>query len=970
MAGTVLISTDYNELITLNADTAAIINVFPSYFSCYSVAILGSDPLVMMALGIAPTEQIVCYKTTNGGVNWTLSNAYGGVPFARTTYSRGAFLFPDYGYGFYLDGIMQLQLSNGNFYGLNVGAITDSIPPGMELLDAHFPAQNSVIALMATRGGSGDVRVYRGSIINGLNPTVSWTLDYTNAAITGWVAGEYPRRIAVSPDGSQVIILSTHRVYKRMGGVWSVVWSNIQTDIIADFPGYVFDDATVESLAMLRPFDSMKVDWATGSVFLDGAGGLYASSLSGGAFALGTCPVDDPTSSAIHSRLAPQSPSLYKATSRYNGAGCSHSIFKSTDNGVTFGVTPWKDFDGLFLTEPFGVPVAIDAREDFAVVGCTDPSACEYDAAATLDDGSCTRAVTLTNCETSDTLVSNDREISYLAPREGAFQFYVVIDPLFMTQGLSIFVGGSLVYGYVGNISNALTTQERLDQFLSEFIAGFNAAGTGWTAIRTPAAFNTLLPGNANGITLVCSTTTSNNATVAVFGANMTAFAEAAVDGGQTGSTVKLNEQPGCWTITGPGSCLAAVTVTLQANYEDCFRCVPYAPPLVCRDCDSMVKVNDTYIGSALEESKATCVKAGDVVTFDLLVGFPVVEQQTLTPDETGTSCSGTCPITLHFTGDQTLLFQLGSTFTITSDGNEYTVATATYDSGADKTTVTTVEDCAETSPIDTVNTNTGCDCSVHVTVEELVDETMAYDETFACVDGYVATTDTWTVPREGRYLITIVANYCGRSRTCTYYLNACGEYVFAETDCHKFDITLSRPVAASNPEDIIHTISIIDLADGAVLVDAVQVTEDLLPYEFTSPGDGVYKVTIGNDITTITTVGYIFDMCDTRACRKTMITDLFCSCDDPCDKATCVESAERDERRYLLQRVMLMWSELEAAMFTYRYQFLGIPTYSASREEQVSDIAMLIVRLREVANECGVCADTTTPNSDCTTCQ
>lgn len=968
MAGTVLVSTNGPELHVLNADTAVTVNLFSSLLTCRAVSICDSDTLIMMATGIAPTMQLCVYHTLNGGTSWILGNTLATPAPTRVYYARGAKMYPQYGYGFFIDGIAQLNVAANTYYPLNMTLLSASLPAaGLDLLDIHFTSQTTIIALMAPTGGSGDALVYRGSVINGLAPSVSWVLDYTSAVIAGWSTGEYPRRITISPDGSTVYLLSSHALYKRVGGVWSAVWSTIQADVAAAWTGYEFDDADVLGQG-LRPFDDLKVDWATDSVFLSGGGGLYASSLSGGPYTVGPCVTDPVAATLIHTDLALQSPNLYKASSRYSGAGCSHSVYKSTNNGVSFGASPWYDYDGF--TEVIGEPIAIAAREDFAVVGCTNPDACEYDSSATIDDGSCTRAVTLTNCESADTLVSSDPEISYLAPREGAFQFYVVIDPMFVTQGLTIMVGGSFLYGYIGNISNALTTQQRLDQFLGEFIAGFNAAATGWTAIRTPAAFNTLLPGNANGLTLVCSTNANNGASVSVFGANMTAFADTVVDGGQVGSTIKLNEQPGCWTITGPGSCGSVVALTLQANYEDCFRCVPYAPPLVCRDCDSMVKVNDTYIGSALEESKATCVKAGDVVTFDLLVGFPVVEQQTLTPDETGTSCSGTCPITLHFTGDQTLLFQLGSTFTITPDGNEYTVATATYDSGADKTTVTTVEDCAETSPIDTVNTNTGCDCSVHVTVEELVDETMAYDETFACVDGYVATTDTWTVPREGRYLITIVANYCGRSRTCTYYLNACGEYVFAETDCHKFDITLSRPVAASNPEDIIHTISIIDLADGAVLVDAVQVTEDLLPYEFTSPGDGVYKVTIGNDITTITTVGYIFDMCDTRACRKTMITDLFCSCDDPCDKATCVESAERDERRYLLQRVMLMWSELEAAMFTYRYQFLGIPTYSASREEQVSDIAMLIVRLREVANECGVCADTTTPNSDCTTCQ
>lgn len=977
MAGTVLVSLEApNELHVLNADTGTTVNITSCYISCRAVSICDSDPLIMMGCGVAETGQYGAHYTVNGGAYWALGNAMGSdlTPPSRQA-ARCAKMYPQYGYGCYMEGIGQLNLSNNYFQPISNVSLSATIPPNMLLWDVHFLSQTSIIGLFSPIGGLGDAQVYRGSVVNGFPGSITWSLEYTNAVIPGWVTGEYPRRLVLSPDAATVYLLSSHRLYKRVGGVWSILWSTMQADVLAAWPGFTFDNSGFNGFFSGQlghtPFDSLKIDWATNSVFLSGSGGLYASSLNGNPFVIGTCIVDVGNNTDFHSKLVLQSPNLYKQTSRTNGAGCSHSVFKSTDNGATFGALPWRVYEGGYPNEEItGTPRAIAAREDFAVAGCTDPEACEYNALATVDDGSCTRAVQLQNCENVDTLISNNPEISYLAPRNGAFQFYVVIDPLFVNQGLSVVVNGSSLYGYIGNISNALTTQERLDQFLSGFISGFNAAGNGWTAIRTPATFNSLVPGNANGLTLVSTSAANNGLTVSVFGANMTAFAETAVDGGQVGSTLRLNEQPGCWTITGPASCLGALPLTIQSYYGDCFRCVPYAPPLVCRDCDSMVKVNDTYIGSALEESKATCVKAGDVVTFDLLVGFPVVEQQVLTPDETGTSCSGTCPITFHFTGDQTLLFQLGSTFTITSDGNEYTVATSSYDSGADKTTVTTVENCAETSPIDTVNTNTGCDCSVHVTVDELVDSTVAYDETFACVDGYVSTIGTWTVPREGRYLITIVASYCGRSRTCTYYLNACGEYVFAETECHKFSITLNRPVAALFPQDIIHTITVVDLADGTVLVNAIQVTENLLPYVFTSPGDGVYKVTVSNDITTIITVGYIFDLCDTRACRKTLITDLFCSCDDPCDKATCVESDERDEKRYLLQRVMLMWSELEAALYTYRYQYLGIPTYSATRNEQVADIALLITRLREVANECGVCADTTTSNSNCTTCQ
>jgi hypothetical protein len=576
----------------------------------------------------------------------------------------------------------------------------------------------------------------------------------------------------------------------------------------------------------------------------------------------------------------------------------------------------------------------------------------------------------LTNCEDGSIIHTTSPDVTYLTARNGAFQLTATLDLIPSTQSMTVFINGAILFTWNGTISSALPSIDRTNQFLGEFIAQFNAAALGWTAIMTPPLYNTLFPGNAYGMTIICDTATFNGASVMIAGLNITPIYDPVVDGGAAGLTLRLNEQPGCWTVTGPGNCALATPLTVIAPYADCFRCIPIQPPLVCRDCDSMAFIDGSPLQSTFADQNVNCAYAGQTVHLALEIGFPVVDPVNLIPSEVGTNCSPSCPITYHFAGNQLLNFVEGSTFVVNPSGNVYTVADAVYDQGLDITTVTTVEDCMESSPVASVDTNTGCDCSVEVEVYDIINNSVLETQSFPCIDGYVFDTFDWLVPAEGRYRITVSAGFCGNAKICKYFLNACGEYKVVETDCHEFEIQIARPAPAVDPTQITHTITITDRGSG--LVTTVTRTEDQMPYILTTPSDGAYHVAVTNTLTTATWEFEIYDLCDTRACRNTLVTDLFCSCDDPCDKATCVESSERDAKRYLIQRVMMMWNEVESRIYDYRYQYLGIPRYTQERRNDAQDISAIIDRLIDVSSECGICASDTSSSSttsNCTNC-
>ncbi len=883
------------------------------------------------------------------------------------------------GYGFCTKSGVGLGVYGGfppaQFIGLNESG---SAPNGQTITD--LLAVGTTLYLVQSNPGT--VTISRGQPNYTLmNINGGWSTWVTEAQISAsdtvnpWGVSERALKLVMNSQ-ADVLLLTTHNLRRRIAGVWTTIWEDLRADVTAVHPSYLFNETQPSFVTDHRwsPFDRIAVDWALNNIVLGGPGGTFARSVAGGPFVVSSCPVDnDPFVSSRHSTVAIDGNDVYWMISAWDSINpCGHSIFKSTDGGATFSPSPFIEFSsgsgigGVFPADsqwPISMQLVPELSQSL-VEGCSDAAACNQDPATQYDDNLCTYATELRNCEDSSIINAPSADIAYLRPREGAFQFGYAMFGGVTTAGISISINGLPLFSGSFNLDNT-TIQTQIDDFTAQLIAAFNAAGLGWRAVRTPALFNNIASAPGTWITFISDSPANNGASVLITGINITPNYQNTVDAGQASSTIKLNELDGCWTVMGPGDCNNLTAATLETVYEDCFRCVPYQPPMVCRDCDSMVTIDSTPIASSFSEDTATCVVAGQTMEVNLLIGFPVREQQNLIPLQVGTTCSPSCPITYTFTGDQTLLFQVGSTFQVNPSTNIYTVASSSYDSNADLTTVVTVEDCAEGVPMESVDTNTGCVCNAVVTVTDLINNVVVDTVAYPCVDGYISNTYTWVIPQEGRYLVTIVASYCGEERTCTYHLKACGEYIFREAACHGFDITIQR---AQVPSPVpTHTIVIEDMATGAELVNTT-VSETALPYRFTSPGDGVYKVTVSNTLSTTEVVGYIFDLCDTRTCREKLVKDLFCSCDDPCAGTECAETAERDNKRYLIQRVMLMWSELEAAVFTYRFQFLGIPTHTAERDAKIQDIALLVEKLQDVAATCGVCNDGDT-ESECTSC-
>lgn len=589
--------------------------------------------------------------------------------------------------------------------------------------------------------------------------------------------------------------------------------------------------------------------------------------------------------------------------------------------------------------------------------GCTDPDACNYDEGAAVDDQSCSHVHTLIDCQgNEDDLAGNNALLPLYAARPG----YVIIDVSSLLSGTSVqsfasFFNGTPFLSLGMNILDGQPPQDRVDQYIGQVIHGINNNPGSGTAYRLPSSLNTLNPGSGNGILWVLPVGYAGQ-TVSITGAAVSLTHESIVGGPTPPGVLKLVEYPGvCWTVgdPDPDSC-PGTAVTITNAYEDCFRCIPIQPNLICQDCDSMMQI--TNPGESPQQlfssgSCRTCVNAGDILTGTFLVGFPEPNQAQLQPLEAGQTCSAAsnCPVTLTFSGDYSDILLAGSVFTVDNSGNEYTVASVDYDSGTDVTTIVTEENC-QGETFDYVNPNTGCNCQGIVTVRDKNGDVVT-QEVYDCVDGYVDEEWTWTVPAGGDYDITFEAEYCGDSRTCTWLVRSCAEYSVSETDCHEFTFSLGRePLAGVN-----HTMLVEDLSTGAVT--SIDLKETAFPYTWTSPGDGVYLITLSNEQTNESSIFEVVDTCDIKECRDTLVRDLLCSCEDPCADDDCSTEDQKEKLRYQLIRIGMLWDRLYEEANLYRQRYLGLHTYGSTRRADLEMIRLLIERIRTVSGNCAQCS-------------
>lgn len=619
--------------------------------------------------------------------------------------------------------------------------------------------------------------------------------------------------------------------------------------------------------------------------------------------------------------------------------------------------------------------VAVDIQVSLDTPGCTDGNACNQDLDATIDDGSCTYSVRLTDCENPNTFVdTNTPEIIELAcyqPRG-----YVWFDLTEATAGIpnhqiSVQVIDADNVQLFQTNPGATSAASDLSGAIDLLIAYINNTIIGFSARRVSALNNPIAPGQEGGIVIISDDVVIGALATINVGYNFQLFnppadeegiATQQFDQGYPGFIVKVGEYPNqCWRVCGQGVC-PGVPLTLTSQYVDCFRCLPVTPTQICVQCDDYVTVNSVPVESSLTNEGLNCVNAGQTIDIDFNIGFPEFVGQVYIPIEAGSACGANCPLELTFVSDLSSDFVVGTTITVSSDAPDainYTIATSNYDSDADQTFITTVEDCSNTGLIVDATNYVDCPCNVVVRIEDVTTQTVIYDTQFDCVDFYVNQALSIAIPSSGELHTTITVNSCEGSTVCNYWFNACKQYS-TTSDCHTHEIR-DNEVTPSK----INYVTITSYTDDDYSWTGEFDTSITPTLTFLAPNDDMYLVTITNSLDDSISTEVIYDLCDYTECYRKLVLEVYCNAGDPCctdcDKA---RKAELEQLRYELNKLIALSEPLMRAVFYDQTTFFMLDAMDATRAQAIAEAANVWSSVKDIISRCGECVDIVVKNS------
>jgi len=929
-------------------------------FDCLRVHIDPTNEDKMYAFGSATLYQVIRYSG-NGGQTWSQAAGMGASSASPARQLKG--------------------VGGGLVWALSEAKLHKSTDDGHNWADATgLPVDTTVNADIFWADASKGVLARNfvggvgvgGKLYRTTNAGGTWSAAvFSLQALSSPIAAESIRRIWITDSTMDLVyLLTSHRVFQLdwngSAYVATLLW-DFSAVIPGTFPGLLLTDTGYHAGVDVKGwFDDLFFDATTQRMWLAGASKLRARS-----FDLTTFLFTESSSvpSAVNltwfHRLWMRTGSIGVQTGSMDlpAIGTDRSGEWITVNG------------GVTFSPGFAFPIKHKAKHvwgvfDTPVTGCTDPDACNYQSAATEDDGSCQNAVLIRSCDDPSVTHSvSTPEITALSCHNP--RWMVNIENLMSNQANQNFnfsVNGALQFMFGSSVSQALTGPQRIQEFIGLLIAYING-NTSFSATFVPPLQNTLVPGSLGGMWIECAdmACAGQSAQCMVFGVTVSAQ-QSAFDSGSPGKVIRIVEYPGCWTVCGPGNCAEAEQLTLIAPYDDCLRCTPITPPAICRDCDSMLSVAGQPLVSSTENVHANCVAAGQLLDFNLQISFATRVPQDLTPIETGNGCSGISPITLTFSGNRTIDLPVGTQFTVNSSGSIYTIATSTYNQGTDVTTITSVENCQDSDPIDTITTYTDCECGVDVSVENTVTGSIIHNSHYDCAGSFVNAQFSVQIPEYGSYKVIINAADCASERTCTYFIDSCDQFRVTNTGCHTWQIALVRPPGAPGSGTTAN-IQVTDMATGEVALNLVGVLDTQFPKTFTGTADTLYLIEVTSFDGTVWITEKL-DLCDFKACRRRMTLGLFCGEDDPCDTA-CEKTAAREQLRAELTRFQLLQQELVDEIYDYRFRWMGVPEYQTARRSSLETIATLLTTIRRLSLRCGVCESSSTTNTvtECRTC-
>lgn len=388
----------------------------------------------------------------------------------------------------------------------------------------------------------------------------------------------------------------------------------------------------------------------------------------------------------------------------------------------------------------------------------------------------------------------------------------------------------------------------------------------------------------------------------------------------------------------------------------------------ICLNCD-FLSIN----GTKLESCESQCVNIGDTITLYGNVGFPVRSFGIIAADNVLN--------TFTIAGDYTAGFVPGTIFDVvgsTCNNGTYTVVSAVFN--GTNTIITVIGAVPCVTPDGTIENiqycqlapdpcdpciPTPCFQTVHVLIENQDTGQVIYDQTLPAVNNNFLVNLLHTITTFGTYHILIEACDCFGCRKCEWFLEACFQYEIKRIGCHQYNVIDNQLTPTK-----INTVTVTN-QDGSYTATYTFDTSITNFVPIVTPEDGIYTVTISNNLTSDVQTFVIFDFCDLIACYRKLILDLFCNEADPCCKE-CNDEQKRkmEEQRAELNKMVALAGTLFAFVYRDQITHLGVFTMDECRELDLQMISDIFDKLNEITFRCGECKKTTpiTP-SPCPTC-
>ena len=313
---------------------------------------------------------------------------------------------------------------------------------------------------------------------------------------------------------------------------------------------------------------------------------------------------------------------------------------------------------------------------------------------------------------------------------------------------------------------------------------------------------------------------------------------------------------------------------------------------------------------------------------------------------------------------------QITITDSTCNDGS-YIIQSYTYDSVTNTTTIFLDNLLACSTGDGTVNVSTSQEnCQAFATL--VITNTSTGEEitntTYTPTGQYIFLDYCFTIPSIGDYSVSLTYGDCFEQYSCNATLKACFVYSYSNTSCHNYRISDDGQCSSGKISTLV--ISNFDQSySQSYTIDCT--TGSYVDVVF--PQDGIYTVTITNNLTPDIYTLVIYDLCDLLTCGKALILDIFCNEVDPCCK-DCDEARKEKLRaqRAEVNKLVALMGYLLAYIEKDRLSYLGVFTMDDCRLLNVQEIQSIFDKIKTVTERCGECNSkpvSTINTSPCKSC-